>query len=331
MVVDKILLQKGKAGMGNRFLSLLDSILYTKLTNRKIIVDWNDETYSSDGSNVFPKFFDLHDVDQASEIPSTQSVYPIFWKDKLDENVNEVMLSSESLDDLKYNNPKVWSKYTTNISRIDYSEDVLVRWSFITEIYKLRKHFVGEFAYLQSLSNETILKKIIKEHLSLQPDIQAIIKKTIDNSFEDKVIGVHVRYTDRKSSINTHLRFIDKIYKKHPKILIFLATDNKEVEDFFRARYTNILVADKWYPASGASLHQNPECPDRFENGVEALVDIYLLSKCNYLIYDKTSTFGIVARLISDIPEANITETSQYTFRGKFKSLIAWLREREIL
>ncbi|MEH2303255.1 MAG: nodulation protein NodZ [Nostoc sp.] len=331
MVGDKFLVAKGKAGMGNRFLALLDSILYTQLTNRKIVVDWSDETYSNNRSNVFPNYFNLHHLTQASEIPSTQSVNPSLWKNNLEKSVNEVLGLYESKADLRYNNPRIWAKYTTNMSRIDYSEDVLIRWSFLTETYKLRQHFSGDFAYLQRLSNETILKKIIRENLSLQPNIQATIKKTIDNSFEDNVMGVHVRYTDRKSSINTYLNFIDKICEKDPKILIFLATDNKEVEDFFRTKYTNILVTDKWYPMSGSSLHQNPECPDRFENGVQALVDIYLLSKCNYLIYDKTSTFGVVAKLISDIPETNTIETSQYTLRGKVKNLISWLREKEIL
>ena len=331
MVSEKFLVVKGKAGMGNRFLSLLDSILYAQLTNRKIVVDWSDEVYSNNRSNVFPDFFNLHHVTQASEIPSTQSVYPSFWKNSLDKSVNEVLLSYESPDDLRYNSPKIWSKYTTNMSRIDYSEDVLIRWSYVTETYKLRRHLLGDFAYLQRLSNETILKKIIRENLSLQPNIETIIKKTVDNSFEDIVIGVHVRYTDRKTSKNLYLKFVDKILEKHPKSLIFLATDNPAVEDFFREKYTNILVTDKWYPASGSSLHQNPECPDRFENGVQALIDIYLLSKCNYLIYNKTSTFGVVAKLISDIPEANTIDTSQYSLKGKVKNLIAWLREKTVL
>ncbi|MBC1274727.1 hypothetical protein GNF10_01700 [Nostoc sp. UCD121] len=331
MVSEKFLLAKGKAGMGNRFLALLDSILYAQLTNRKIFVDWSDEVYSNNRSNVFPEFFNLHNVTQASEIPSTESVYPSFWKNSLDKSVNEVLLSYESPNDLRYNNPKIWAKYTTNMSRIDYSEDILIRWSYVIETYKLRRHFLGDFAYLQNLSNETILKKIIRENLSLQPNIEAIIKKTVDSSFEDIVIGVHVRYTDRKTSKNPYFKFVDKILEKHPKSLIFLATDNPAVEDSFREKYTNVLVTDKWYPASGSSLHQNPECPDRFENGVQALIDIYLLSKCNYLIYNKASTFGVVAKLISDIPETNTIDTSEYTLKGKVKNLIAWFREKTVL
>ncbi|WP_414516599.1 hypothetical protein [Nostoc sp. PCC 9305] len=40
---------------------------------------------------------------------------------------------------------------------------------------------------------------------------------------------------------------------------------------------------------------------------------------------------ALVAKLISDMPEANTIDTSQYSLKGKVKNLIAWLREKTVL
>ena len=49
---DKYLIVKGLAGLGNRMLSALTGILYARLSGRRLIIDWRDPTYSSDGSNA---------------------------------------------------------------------------------------------------------------------------------------------------------------------------------------------------------------------------------------------------------------------------------------
>ena len=53
----KYLLVKGTAGLGNRLLFLLSALLYARLTERLLVVDWCDSTYSNDGSNAFPLLF----------------------------------------------------------------------------------------------------------------------------------------------------------------------------------------------------------------------------------------------------------------------------------
>ena len=53
----KYLLVKGTAGLGNRLLFLLSALLYARLTERLLVVDWCDQTYSDDGTNAFPLLF----------------------------------------------------------------------------------------------------------------------------------------------------------------------------------------------------------------------------------------------------------------------------------
>jgi hypothetical protein len=53
-------------------------------------------------------------------------------------------------------------------------------------------------------------------------------------------------------------------------------------------------------------MHRNPESPDRLMHGVEALVDLYLLASCDYLILDESSSFSYVASLITNAPNSNV-------------------------
>ena len=61
-------LVKGKAGLGNRMLSAMTGVLYAMLSQRNLVVDWSDSTYSDDGQNVFPKLF---------KVPNSEAQLPV--------------------------------------------------------------------------------------------------------------------------------------------------------------------------------------------------------------------------------------------------------------
>jgi hypothetical protein len=127
---------------------------------------------------------------------------------------------------------------------------------------------------------------------------------------------------DRKTSLKDFLRHVDKLHAKKPQATIFLATDNKEAEDQIRARYPKVVTTPKWFPEGGISMHQNPECPDRTNNAVEALIDMYLLAECDYLVFPGSSTFSKIASLISTMPRANAIDIERYSPRIRIKRFV---------
>ena len=48
----KFLLVKGRSGLGNRLEVLMGGLVYARLTNRQVVVDWRDREYSNDKSDV---------------------------------------------------------------------------------------------------------------------------------------------------------------------------------------------------------------------------------------------------------------------------------------
>ena len=59
---------------------------------------------------------------------------------------------------------------------------------------------------------------------------------------------------------------------------------------------------------AGVALHMAPRRSNRFENAIEALVDLYLLGGCDYLIGDWTSSFTRVAGLLASSRGAELVD-----------------------
>lgn len=329
MINNKTLLIKGKAGLGNRILAVLEGILYAQITHRKVVVDWSDYAYSNNQENVFHKFFTAPDIGDLSMISPVSCIYPKVWENNLNKSVNEIIDCYDGHVKDRHRNPKIWQKYTIDITHIDYHQDILVRWTYVHQIYRLRRHLKGEFQHFLHLNDSEILSKIFFSNLRINDTIKQRAENFKNKYFIKKqIIGVHVRYTDLKNPYDKYYKFINEISQNKTNVLIFLSTDNQEVEKQFKTKYKNVVTTCKWYPVDQSSLHQNLECPDRFENGVEALIDIYLLSQCHYLIHDSTSTFAYLARLLSNIPEENVIDISKYSLRQIIKKNFSLLRQR---
>jgi hypothetical protein len=178
----------------------------------------------------------------------------------------------------------------------------------------LRRHFHGQFAHLVFKSDEDILTELLHTSLILQPSIRESIDKWRSDHFGcGTVIGTHIRFPflNRRTSIDSVFAAIDRIMHKVNDPTVFVATDKKEAEQLIEDRYSRVIHTSKWFPTTGLDLHQNQECPDKLTNAIEALLDMYLLAECNYLVFQASSTFSRVASLYSRMPRANIIDISR--------------------
>jgi hypothetical protein len=308
----KYLIVKGIAGLGNRMLSALTGILYAKLSGRRLIVDWSDSTYSSDGSNVFNRLFQCSSVNPNDQIPVTDSVSPLIWRAHLRESAWEM---TDRYGNFYHRDN--WKKFSIDLTRLDYQEDVVVMWTFVDRVDFLRRHFRGEFKEFDQKSRKEILSKLLREDLNLHPQIRERVDKFKSIFFSGKTVGVHVRYTDHRAGLWTILDRLNKLLKQEPELQIFLATDNIQIKRLFDEKYQRVITSQHWYPAPGLTIHQNPSCPDPLENGIEALTDLYLLAECSYLIVDTSSIFSYVAALLTNAPDSNIFNINSKDLGGK--------------
>ncbi|OIO72659.1 MAG: hypothetical protein CO186_05600 [Zetaproteobacteria bacterium CG_4_9_14_3_um_filter_49_83] len=312
MKSNQILLVKAKGGMGNRMLCAVTGIAYGLLSRRQVVIDWTDQAYSKHGENVFLSYFNTPLVEVSGNLPSDGGVFPKIWQGHLDWSVSRMV---HAYDPDKHSSFRIHRKYSANLRRLDYPEDIIVLWSYTHRIQDLQSALSKQFELGRDARVDDILRHLLTHYMVLRPEIKARIDAFRNENFSGNVIGVHVRHSDRSANVDRYLDRVKRLCKNNDDVTIFVATDNQSVLSRFQAGFPKVISTDKWYPDSGVPMHQNSTCPNAFENGVEALVDMYLLSYCHWLVYPKGSTFSYISSILSSAPKENIIDMDGYNFR----------------
>jgi hypothetical protein len=315
----KYLLVKAKGGMGNRMLCAITGILYGQLTDRLTVIDWRDAAYSNDGSNVFAKFFSSPSVYPETILPNDGTVRPSIWTNQLHKSMSSMI---SEYDPSKHSSIFIHRKYSVDVRKLEYDEDILVFWYYTQRIGALRGHLRDPVYGFARLTTSQVIRKVLCERITLDESIRQRIVDFKQRCWHQTVIGLHVRYTDMRTNLAHYERALRRFLQCEPNAYIFLATDNEQISREYHERYKNVFSTPKWFPDGLSPMHQNSACPDRVLNGIEALVDMYLLADCDYLIYPSSSTFSWISRLLSNIPSEKIVDTERFNLKVNLKRYI---------
>ena len=306
MTHNKFLLVKGSSGLGNRILCALTGILYARLAGRRLVIDWSDEIYSNGESNVFHSFFQCSSCRPTDEMPVADSVSPIIWRGHLYESADYMRRQHGTVKE-----SEMWREFSIDLTNLDYREDIVVMWTYNAKVDSLRGHFKGALEEFAQASTEAILSKLLREDLILHPQIRERVAQFKHSHFNKTTVGVHVRYTDHRTRLWAALKKLDVLLKQEPELQIFLSTDNIQIKNVFEENYPNVLSTPHRYSRPGWAMHRNLRHLSPVESGVEALVDLYLLAECNYLIIDTSSSFSYVAKLLAKTTDSRIFDVQQ--------------------
>jgi hypothetical protein len=315
----KSVLIKAKGGMGNRMLCAATGILYAQVTRREPFVDWRDGVYGEIGHNTFFDFFRCDGV--LAEPPPHHSVLPEIWKNRSDSSVAALI---SQLDPKGHSSKFIHRKYSIDAGRDDYTEDAVVFWNYSDRINRLRPLLRFHDSHNRSLSREQILAKFFRERCHLEPAIVARIEAFKAVNWAEAMIGVHVRYTDHKTSLAKYENPVERLIAHSPKATIFLASDNSDVERWFTQRFPRVIRTQKWLPAAGTPLHHASGCPDKREAGIEALIDMYLLAQCDSLVFPGNSTFSWISSLLNPDRRGETLDVERWNPKV---ILARWMRE----
>lgn len=317
--MEKSVVIKGCAGLGNRLYTLSNALEYAKKTNRKIYVDWSDGLYGAKGNNVFNKYFSLVDIPIVENIETLQyeSIYPTIWK--------SYDIHTSLYDIYQYGHPKIYIK-----DRFLPSKGVLLNsrgyfyytgkpyskveitgvTQFISSLFSNKHLTLG--GYLPYNKEEDVIifadyvPKFYPQNLIKHLRLSETLSEKIDNfrikNNLDNAIGCHIRNTDRKN-----LDSIDSISAKISVLApntvpIFLSTDDSIIELELKKRFPNVITYPKILPVVDSSIGgihhyaQSQGKPDLAETIFEqSIIDMWLLSRCNYLLYMGNSSFSKIA------------------------------------
>jgi hypothetical protein len=181
--------------------------------------------------------------------------------------------------------------------------------------------------------NRSFVRQLNKEAVS-QIKLKGEIKLAVDTlqfAFKDiNVLGVHIRKTDhfnevKPAPVATYYKSVEKRIKNYDKL--FVATDDESILQLFRERYADKIIFNSFARTTGqVPLHGNMGFEDRYQLGLEALLDCHTLSACKFAILSP-SNLSYAALLINPELKYTIIESWSACLK-RWKTNIAFLLDR---
>lgn len=272
----KYLLVKAWLGFGDRLQGLKMCVNYALKHNLEILVDWSDSIFSH-SEESFYKYFNLNLPTFKLPLDSSLSVYPPYWKDKLNETLTEKTLAIPEID-LGYLNK-------------EFTEDIIVYCCIGNRFIFNDSRFFGNVFRV------------------VHPDILREVRQRQITYNLSKKIGIHLRGTDRTTQINKLDRFrgirLRMISLGSLSGQQFIAlTDDEEFARMWKANFTFPLLT-KIIPGGTEGNHQisiGKLNLSKNDLNIDMLIDFFTLASCKDVLSTcKDSRFAQEAQRLSPL------------------------------
>lgn len=305
-----VLLVKAKGGFGNRILSAATGVIVAELTGRTAVIDWRDGEYLPKGQDAYPPLFESPTELTASAFDDRTDVVPMIWSGRLSQHPTDLIHAFYPND---HSNPFIYRKLSIDLARPEENSDLAVFWSYLPKMARVRRQLARSHQY-RGMRRSDVTRSALERYF--RPN--ARVRSEVQSLFEGRtgaVIGVHIRYTDRKVSLGRIMSEVERLRKRVPTAAIFLATDNEAVQVTFRSAFSNVFVIDKALGDNENSLHEHVELDDPLREAENALIDMWALASCDWLVHSRHSTFSVAAALIGGIPESRQRDIDRWNPR----------------
>lgn len=294
----RALIIKAKGGLGNRMLSAVTGLVLADLNNRTGYIDWRDGMYLAPGENLYPYLFDAAWMDDLEAWDSEVDVVPQMWSGRLtDQPVDIIRRHFPN----QHQNPFLYRKLSIDLVRADPGARVGVFWSYLPKLERLKGRLSRDPRFAGK-SIETISREYLARYFRPVPEVV----ERIDSVFaqlQKPVIGVHIRFTDRKVPLGKIVGNLERLSRMMPEATIFLATDSEIAQNTILQRFDNVVTIEKALPKDGMALHYSTDSfADPVEEARNALADMMALARCDWLLHSRHSTFSVTAALLGNIP-----------------------------
>lgn len=318
MSAEKPLVIKAKGGLGNRMLSAVTGIVLAQLNNRTPYIDWRDGMYLAPGENLYPYLFEADWMGDLARFDDAQQVAPAIWSGRITEHPVDIIHRAYPNS---HSDPLIYRKLSITLTGPDPAEPVGVFWSYLPKLMRLQprmaRHpdFMGRD--LSDITSDT-LDRYFRPVSAVRERVDAIFR-----GLDQPVIGVHIRFTDRKVPLPKIISSLAKLKSDMPKARIFLATDSAQAQAAILSRFPDTQTIDKALAADGAALHvTGSSFSDPVAEARNALIDMIALSRCDWLLHSQHSTFSVTAALIGRIPRARQIDVDRFNAKVVVKRFI---------
>lgn len=157
--------------------------------------------------------------------------------------------------------------------------------------------------------------ELINKYIKLKLHMKNKIDYFISCNFKEYTIGIHYRGTD-KSSEARRVGFeevkneVIKVIGDRTNYIIFVATDEQIFINYMKAQFGDKVVytSARRSTDNGTPIHHKDGkiVPNRYQLGEEAVIDCYLLSRCDILIRTHSNLSSSAANINPTLPIINL-------------------------
>ncbi len=275
------LLVKGIEGLCNRLWYLLYAAAYADRFGWQLSVDWTDGMYAPAGVNAFERLFDAASV---QPLPTTAEehvqrwgkVFPQCWQDATHVSPQQLALDIGRRTGKTLDQKHLIRPLREVLLQPDPTIQTVVGTGYWPNWRDLQVAGIG----------------FDPRKLASRLNPSRVCRQAIDRAVPAGLdcIGVHVRRTDAPDQlpIQQYWRLVPDDDRP-----VFLCTDDVSVEKSFRSRFGDrILPVDRTYLSPGLALHLHAGENQIESMAIEAVRDLYALSRCGTIIHGRNSSFS---------------------------------------
>ena len=288
--MDKQIIIKVQSGLNNKLLPLLSALRIAIKYNYNIKCFWSNVCMGlikvKKGYHFLDFFESIENIDFIDECEFNKlSKNNNCILHKIDGHNHEAYRKASHINDLTK------SHIFINICHVISLKDDNV----------LNKYIPSRRTYVETCSFTEDFRLYLKYLKPKKDIIDKINKETLN--FNDKILGVHVRITDTPICIGfsgidykKSIKYIENFLKKNPDWKIYISADCLKVENHFIDKFKEKII--KFNNPFGTHYNDkfNINSYDGIKNGI---CEMYILSKCSKIIGTPSSSFSLMAWLLS--------------------------------
>lgn len=305
----RVLLIKGKGGLGNRILSAVCGLVYADLTGRDPVIDWRDGSYAPIGENAYPLLFKSPIARECAAFDGVRvPVSPAIWTGHLGRTPQQMI--DRFLPD-SHSKPTGYRRLCTDLTRLDAPEDIAVFWSYLPKFGRLARHLRRDPRF-SGKTEADVMSEYLQRYFTPNDRILSAVDG-LSAKLGTPSIGVHIRYTDRKIPLHRVRASLHKRLRQMPGAPIFLATDNAQVQAQMQAEFANVHHIPKYLAPDGGRLHWPTSEIEKLHEAENALIDMWQLARCDHLIYSRHSTFSVTSSYLGRMGAAQLDDVDRFS------------------
>jgi hypothetical protein len=294
-------------GMCNRIIPFITSYRLSKKLNAKFYLRWDDTCSDTnyDYKGIRTTYLDMFEkISDVTYINDTEL---------------SVLINSGKILTIKYLQTDMHKYSLEYISQ----HNVIFFDNYVHAVYTANDNIsITNYGSTDWILNKNPYLSDIQQYFKLLKPISRIndkINKVISEYFpknRKNIIGIHVRHwSDRWLNVNNNqqilngnkekrIKFMENKIKENPNTIFFVSTTDKPTIKLFNDMFGNRIITfddrfgdcddDKFYISDSSKSFSN------IHKNLNGIVDMFLLSHCNEIYGDVTSSYSYCAKLLSD-------------------------------